>query len=64
MNSCNRVVRDPNVLGGKPTIKGTRISVQLILGWLASAWSHEMILASYPQLTQDDIRAALAFAAK
>jgi uncharacterized protein (DUF433 family) len=60
MNSCNRVICDPNVLGGKPT----RTSVERILGWLASGWSHEMILAAYPQLTQEDIVAVLAFAAE
>jgi uncharacterized protein (DUF433 family) len=60
MSSCNRAICNPNVLSGKPAIKGTRISVELIMGWLANEWSHEMIRASYPQLTRDDILAALA----
>ena len=44
-------------------MKGTRISVELILGWLANGWTHEMILESYPQLAREDILAALSFAA-
>ena len=57
-----RIVSNPDILVGKPSIKGTRISVELILGWLANGWTHEMILESYPQLTREDILAALAFA--
>lgn len=45
-------------------IKDTRISVELIIGWLASGWSFEQILESYPNITREDIRAALAFAAE
>ena len=52
------------MLVGKPCIKGTRISVELILGWLANGWTFEMILESYPHITRDDILAALAFAAE
>lgn len=58
----NRIGSDPEVLVGKPVIRGTRISVELIVGWLANGWSYEQILASYPQLARDDILAALAFA--
>lgn len=58
----NRIGSDPEVLVGKPVIRGTRISVELIVGWLANGWSYEQILASYPQLVRDDILAALAFA--
>ncbi len=60
----DRIVCDPEILVGKPTIKGTRISVELILGWLANGWTFEQILESYPHLTQEDILAALAFAAE
>jgi uncharacterized protein (DUF433 family) len=59
-----RIVSDPEVLVGKPTIKSTRISVELILGWLANGWSFEQILESYPHITREDILAALAFAAE
>jgi uncharacterized protein (DUF433 family) len=64
MNWRDRIVSNPDVLVGKPAVKGTRISVELILGWLANGWTHEMILSSYPQLSRDDILAALAFAAE
>jgi uncharacterized protein (DUF433 family) len=59
-----RIVSDPEILVGKPTIKGTRISVELILGWLANGWSFDDILESYPHITREDILAALAFAAE
>lgn len=58
----DRITSDPAVLVGKPVVKGTRISVELILGWLASGWTYEQILESYPNVTRDDILAALAFA--
>jgi uncharacterized protein (DUF433 family) len=64
MNWREHIVSDPNILVGKPTIKGTRISVELILGWLANGWTFEEILTSYPHITRDDILAALAFAAE
>jgi uncharacterized protein (DUF433 family) len=64
MDWRERIVSNPDILVGKPTIKGTRLSVELILGWLANGWTHGMILESYPQLTDDDILAALAFAAE
>lgn len=62
MDWRERIVTDPDILMGKPAVKGTRISVELILGWLANGWTHEMVLESYPQLVRDDILAALAFA--
>lgn len=64
MDWSDRIVSNPDILVGKPSIKGTRISVELILGWLASGWTHEQLLESYPQITRDDILAALAFAAE
>ena len=60
----DRITADPDILVGKPIIKGTRISVELILGWLANGWSFEQILESYPHITREDILAALAFAAE
>lgn len=59
-----RIVSDPDILVGKPTIKGTRISVELILGWLGAGWTQEMLLENYPNLCAEDIQAALAFAAE
>jgi len=64
MDWRERIVSNPDILIGKPSVKGTRISVELILGWLAQGWTHEMLLESYPQLARDDILAALAFAAE
>jgi uncharacterized protein (DUF433 family) len=58
-----RISADPAVLGGKPCVKGTRITVELLLRKLAAGRSFGEILAAYPQLSEADIRAALAFAA-
>ena len=60
----DRIAIDPQVCFGKPCIKGTRIWVSLILDFLASGESEAQILAAYPQLQPDDIRAALAYAAE
>ena len=59
----NLIVSDPKILLGKPVIAGTRISVELILEKLAAGESVEQILAAHPRLTQEAIRAAIAFAA-
>ena len=58
------IVCDPKILVGKPTVKGTRISVELILAHLALGESAQEIVADFPQLKESDIRAALAFAAE
>lgn len=63
MDWRDRIVCDPDILVGKPTVKGTRLSVELILGWLAQGWTPEMVVEAYPQLAREDILAALAFAA-
>ena len=59
-----RVSIDPNVCFGKPCIRGTRIWVSLIVDNLAAGISENEILASYPSLTKEDIRAALTYAAE
>ena len=64
MDWKDRIVATPDTLVGKPRIKDTRISVEMIIGWLASGWSFEQILESYPNITREDILAALAFAAE
>jgi len=60
--SVERVVIDPEVLSGKPVIRGTRIPVYLILELLAAGVSVKGILKEYPELTRDDVRAALKYA--
>ena len=62
MNWQDRITADPKVLVGKPVVKGTRISVELVIDLLAAGWTQEQILDSYPNLTAEDIRACLAYA--
>jgi len=62
MSWKGRIVVDPAVLIGKPVVHGTRLSVDFIVGLLAEGWSHAAILKSYPGLTEEDIRACLAYA--
>jgi uncharacterized protein (DUF433 family) len=64
MNWQDRIVVDPAVLVGKPVIKGTRIAVEFLVELLAESWTHEQILTNYPQLTEEDIQAALHYAAE
>jgi uncharacterized protein (DUF433 family) len=59
----DRIVRDPTVMLGKPVIRGTRITVELILRKLGDGLTPADILGDYPRLTEDDIRAAQAYAA-
>jgi len=58
-----RISADPAVMMGKPCVKGTRITVELLLRKLGSGRSFGELLEAYPQLTEDDVRAAPAFAA-
>lgn len=55
------IVSDKNILIGKPTIKGTRISVELILELLSSGWTEQQLLESYPQLTNDHLKAVFSY---
>ena len=55
---------DPSILMGKPVVSGTRITVELILEKLAAGESMEQILSAHPRLTEDGVRAALAYAAQ
>jgi len=59
-----RIISDPAILGGKPCVKGTRISVEFILELVASGASRDDIAQSYPQLTAADVEEALNFAAQ
>ena len=59
-----RIILDPNVMTGKPVIRGTRLTVQFIQGWLAHGASVEEVLYEYKGLNEDDIKACLLFAAE
>ena len=60
----NRIVSNPAILSGKPIIRGTRISVEMILDYLASGMSAEEITAEYPQISRADVLACLDFVKK
>jgi len=57
-----RITANPQIFGGKPIVRGMRISVELILSLLAQGETYEAILADYPDLEPDDVRACLAYA--
>ncbi len=63
MKYKDKIISDPNILRGKPVIKGTRISVELILEKLGEGTSIEELLEAYPNLTKEDILAALSYSA-
>lgn len=64
MEYRERIIVDPEIRFGKPTVRGTRITVGDVLGYLAAGMSEDEILAEFPQLAREDIRACLAFAAE
>ena len=63
MPTLARITHDPDVMGGKPCIRGLRVTVGTIVGLVAAGHSHEEILRLYPYLATDDIREALSYAA-
>ena len=62
MSWQERIVVDPAILVGKPVVRGTRLSVELIVDLLAQGWSEADVLRSYPRLTADDVHACLKYA--
>lgn len=58
-----RITHDPQIMGGKPTIRGMRVTVGMLIGLVASGHSHSDILKMYPYLEREDIFAALSYAA-
>lgn len=62
MDWKDHIITDSNVLVGKPIVKGTRLSVEFLLGLKAAGWSDEQIFENYPQLTAADLQAVFAFA--
>jgi uncharacterized protein (DUF433 family) len=63
MNQLQRITLDPAVMGGKPCIRGMRVTVGTIVGLLAAGHTEEEILKAYPYLEKEDLREALAYAA-
>ncbi len=62
MHAPDRITLDPSVLAGKPVIRGTRLSVEHIIGLLAEGWTEADILRNYPGLAREDIAACLTYA--
>ena len=64
MTSLNRITRDPDVMGGRPCIRGLRVTIGMVLGLLSAGHDEAEVLAAYPYLEGEDIRQALAYAAR
>lgn len=63
MNYRERIVRDPQIIGGEPVFKGSRVTLRTVLASLAEGGTTAEILADFPTLSEEDVRAAIAFAA-
>jgi uncharacterized protein (DUF433 family) len=63
MNYQERIVRDPRVVGGEPVLRGTRVTLRTVLASLAEGATIAEILADFPTLAEEDVRATIAFAA-
>ena len=63
MNHRELITMEPGKRGGRPCIRGMRISVGDVLGWLAAGMTNEQVIEEFPELTLEDIRASLAYAA-
>jgi uncharacterized protein (DUF433 family) len=63
-NYRERIIRDPGICGGEPVIKGTRVTLRTVLASLSDGDSIETIVKAFPTLTEDDVRAVVAFAAE
>ncbi|MCX8476483.1 MAG: DUF433 domain-containing protein [Sphingomonas sp.] len=62
MDWRDHIETKPGVMGGRPVIRDTRVTVEILLEWLAAGWSEEEILRNYPRVTAADLRAVHAFA--
>jgi len=63
MTPFERITRDPRIMGGKPCVRGTRVTVGMIVGMLGNGHDMDKLLADYPYLTREDIQEALRYAA-
>ena len=64
MSFSGHLSTNPEILGGKLVVTGTRLAVEFVLGLFAAGWTHEQVLESYPQLTPEALRAIFAYAAE
>lgn len=64
LESMSKITSDPHILGGKPVIRGTRISVELVLSLVASGMTIDGILENYPHLKRSDVKAAIEYGSK
>ena len=64
MDWREHIYSDPEILAGKPVVRGTRLSVDFLLGLVGAGWSQEQVLTNYPTLTPEGLRAVFAFAAE
>lgn len=62
MDWKDRIETNPEICGGRPRVKGTRLTVEFLLGLKAAGWSELTILENYPHIVEDDLRAVFAFA--
>ena len=63
MRPLDRITRDPEIMGGKPCLRGMRVTVGMVVGLVAAGHSWAEILVAYPYLEEEDIRQALSYAA-
>jgi uncharacterized protein (DUF433 family) len=61
-NTTSRITVDPAILVGKPVVRGTRLSVEFLIGLMADGWTEADIVSNYPGLTHEDLAACLAYA--
>lgn len=64
MNRHDCITSNPEVLGGKPAVKGTRLAVEFVLGLFAEGWTTEQVLDSYPSLSPESLQAVFAYASE
>ena len=64
MDWRQHIITDPQVLAGKPVIRGTRLALDFVLGLFAAGWTEAQVLENYPSLTSDGVRAVFAYAAE
>ena len=64
MDKHDRIVVDPDILVGKPVVRGTRIAVEHVVGLLAEGWTEQQVLDNYPGLSHEDVLACLQYASE